>query len=153
MRKRTMMVIVALSAAMVSGIPAASGDVDHGADRRIVMRDDLVSPSALTMSRNETLEFENDSGQFIRLIFVEPRDQTDKIRCYPNDHTVVGPGGARSTLFEWGPGRRLTATIPPGKAVSACALLPGQYVFVTTRLSRAVRADDWLGTKGTITVQ
>jgi hypothetical protein len=32
--------------------------------------------------------------------------------------------------------------------VSACALLPGQYVFVTTRLSRAVRADDWLGTKG-----
>src|SRR5262249_12456271 len=139
--------------AMVSG--SASGDAGDkaAASRKIVVRDDLVSPSALTMSRNETLELENASGQFMRLTFVEPRDQADKIRCYPIDHTIVRPGQTRPMLFEWGPGQRLTATIPPGKAVSACALLPGRYVFVTTRLSGAVRVDDWLGTKGTITVQ
>src|SRR5262249_29979415 len=121
---------------------------------KIVMRDDLISPTALTMDRNETLEFENDSGQIVRLMFLEPQGQTDRIRCYPIDHTIVGPGEAPWMLFDWGPGQRLTATIPPGRFASACSLLPGQYVFVTTRVSRDARgADCSLGTKGTIPVQ
>ena len=153
--RRRMIVVVAL-AAMVSAFASASEDVDRAAVpvRKIVVRDDLISPSALTMNRNEALEFENDSGKSMKLVFVQPRDQTDRIRCYPIDHTIVQPSQAPWMLFDWGPGQRLTATIPPGKFASVCSLLPGQYVFVTTRVSRDARgADSSLGTKGTITVQ
>ena len=90
----------------------------------------------------------------MKLIFVEPQDQTDKIRCFPIDHTIARPYQAPGLLFDWGPGRRLTATMPPGKFASACSLAPGQYTFVAKRVSRDPRgAEDSLGTKGTITVQ
>ena len=116
--------------------------------------DDLISPSALTMSRGDVLEFQNDSGQFMRLVFVEPQEQADRIRCYPIDHRIGRPAQAPWMLFDWGAGGRLTATIPPGKFASACSLVPGQYAFVVTRVSRDPRAEDHsLGAKGTITVQ
>ena len=155
--KRKVLVVMMLAAAVVFRMGSASGDVDGSvaAARRIVMRDaDLVSPSALTMSRNEVLEFENDSGQFMRLVFVEPQDQADKIRCYPTDHTIARPDQMPRMLFDWGPGRQLTATIPPGKFASACSLVPGRYAFVATRLSRDPRGAEYsFGTKGTITVR
>ena len=154
--RRRVIVVMALAAAMVCGIASASGDVDAGAAaaRKVVMRDDLISPSSLTMTRNEVLEFENDSGQFMKLVFVEPQEQADRIRCYPIDHRIGRPAQAPWMLFDWGPGGRLTATIPPGKFASACSLLPGQYVFVARRLGRDSRGADYsLGTKGTITVQ
>jgi hypothetical protein len=156
-RGRGLLVVMTLTVTMATGIASASGDVDgdRAAARRIVLRDgDLISPSALTMSRNEVLEFENDSGQFMRLVFVEPEDQTDRIRCYPTDHAIARPRDMPWTLFEWAPGRRLSATIPPGKFASTCSLVPGQYAFVATRVSRDPRgADHSLGTKGTIRVQ
>ena len=149
--------VMMLAVTVTSGIASASEDVDGrvATARKIVMRnDDLISPSALTMNRGDVLEFENDSGQFMRLVFVEPRDQTDKIRCYPIDHTIARPYQAPGLLFDWGPGRRLTATMPPGKFASACSLAPGQYTFVAKRVSRDPRGvADSLGTKGTITVQ
>ena len=146
-----------LAVAVTSGIASASEDVDGrvAAARKLVMRDDeLISPSALTMNHDDVLEFENESGQFMRLIFVEPQDQTEKIRCYPIDHTIARPDQAPWLLFSWGPGRRLTATMPPGKFASACSLAAGQYTFVARRVSRDPRgAEASLGTKGTITVQ
>jgi len=149
--------VMMLAVTVTSGIASASEDVDGrvATARKIVMRnDDLISPSALTMNRGDVLEFENDSGQFMRLVFVEPRDQTDKIRCYPIDHTMARPEQSPWLLFNWGPGRRLTATMPPGTFASACSLAPGQYAFVARRVSRDPRgAEDSLGTKGTITVQ
>ncbi len=153
--RRNVIVVVMLAMVVVSGIASASGNVGGGARRQVVMRDDdLISPSALTMSRNEVLEFENESGEFMRLTFVEPQDQIDKIRCYPIDHTIARPDRIPWMLFDWDPGQRLTATIPPGKFASACSLAPGQYAFVATRVSRDLRgADHALGTKGTITVQ
>jgi len=146
-----------LAVAVTSGIASASEDVDGrvAAARKLVMRDDeRISPSALTMSHDDVLEFDNESGRFMKLIFVEPQDQTDKIRCYPIDHTIARPYQAPGLLFDWGPGRRLTATMPPGKFASACSLAPGQYTFVAKRVSRDPRGvADSLGTKGTITVQ
>ena len=146
-----------VAVAVASGIASASGDLDAGvaATRKIVIRDDeLISSSTLTMSQRDVLEFENDSGQFMRLIFVEPKDPTDKIRCYPIDLAIARPDETPWRFFDWGPGRRLTATIPPGTFASACSLAPGQYAFVATRISRDPRgAEDSLGTKGTITVQ
>jgi hypothetical protein len=146
-----------VAVAVASGIASASGNLDGGvtATRKIVIRDDeLISSSTLTMSQHDVLEFENDSGHFVRLIFVEPKDPTDKIRCYPIDLTIARPDQTPWRFFDWGPGRRLTATIPPGTFASACSLAPGQYAFVATRISRDRRgAEDSLGTKGTITVQ
>ena len=155
--RRKVVVVMMLAVAVMFAIASASADIDGGAAaaQKIVMRDDdLIRPSALTMSHNEVLEFENDSGQFLRLIFVEPQDQTDRIRCYPTAHTIARPDRAPGMLFDWGAGRRLTATLPPGKFANACSLVPGQYAFVATRISRDRRgAEDSLGTKGTITVQ
>ncbi len=153
---RTVIAVMMLAVAVTSGIASASEDVaGRVTARRIIMRDDdLISPSALTMSRGDVLEFQNDSGQFMRLVFVEPQDQMDKIRCYPIDHTIARPDQTPWMLFDWGPGQRLTATIPPGKFASECSLAPGQYAFVATRVSRDPRgAEDSLGTKVTIRVQ
>ena len=138
---RTVIAVMMLAVAVTSGIASASEDV--AAPRRIIMRDDdLMSPSALTMSRGDVLQFENDSGQFMRLVFVEPQDQTDKIRCYPIDPTMARPDQTPWMLFDWGPGRRLTATIPPGTFASECSLAPGQYAFVATRVSRDPRGTE-----------
>jgi hypothetical protein len=150
-------VIVVMMLAMVagSGIASASQDVDGGAARRkiVVRDDDLISPSALTMSRNDVLEFENESGHLLRLTLVEPHDQTDKIRCYPIDHAITQPDQMPWMRFDWDPGQRLTAMIPPGDFASACSLVPGQYAFVATRISRDARGADYsLGTKVTVTV-
>ena len=121
---RTVIAIMMLAVTVTSGIASASEDVAGrvAAARRIILRDDdLITPSALTMSRGDVLEFENDSGQFMRLVFVEPQDQTDKIRCYPIDHTIARRDQTPWMLFDWGLGQRLAATIPPGKFASECS--------------------------------
>ena len=154
---RTLIAVMMLAAAVTSRIASASEDLDGraGASRKIVMRDEeFISPSTLTMNRDDVLEFENESGEFMRFVFLEPKDQTEKIRCHLVDHTMARPDQAPWLLFDYDPGRRLTAVIPPGKFASACSLAPGQYAFVATRVSRDPRAaEDSLGTKGTITVQ
>ena len=154
---RSTVMVMMLAAAVTSGIVSASEGIDGraGTARKLVMRDnELITPSALTMKHDDVLEFENASGRFMTLVFVEPRDQADKIRCYPIDHTMARPDQVPGVLFDWGPGRRLTATMPPGKFASACSLAPGKYTFVAKRVSGDPRGTgDSLGTKGTITVQ
>jgi hypothetical protein len=138
--------LLMLAVAVVSGIASAS---DEGAPRKIFMQDDdMIIPATLTMGHTETLEFDNYSGQFIQVVFVEPRDQSDKIRCSATDDHIS------SMRFDWSAGRGLTATIPPGKYVSTCSLMPGRYAFVATRVSRDPRGtESSLGTKGTIIVR
>jgi hypothetical protein len=139
-------VLVTLAVAVVVGIASASEDL---ASRKIFMHDDdTIIPATLTMGHTETLEFDNYSGQFIRVVFVEPRDPSDRIRCSAtDDHTS-------SMRFDWSAGRGLTATIPPGRFASTCSLVPGRYAFVATRVGRDPRgAESSLGTKGTIIVR
>jgi len=149
--------LVMLAAAVTSRVASASDDVERRAvsARTIVMQDeDRVTPATLRMNRTDVLEFENDSGHIMRIVFVDPPDQADKIRCYLTDHTTARPDQMPWLVFDWGPGRRLTATIPPGKFASACSLASGQYAFVTSRVTRDRRdVLEALGTKGTITVQ
>jgi len=143
-------VLVTLAVAAVSGIASASEDVER---KKIFMHDaDTIIPSTLTMSHTETLEFDNYSGEFVQVVFVEPREQSDKIRCSATDHTP--PDRIPSMRFDWSAARGLTATIPPGKFASTCSLLPGRYAFVATRIGRDPRgAESSLGTKGTIIVR
>ena len=94
-----------LAVAVASGIASASEDGRVAAARKLIMRDDeLISPSALTMSHDDVLELDNESSRLMKLIFVEPQDQTDKIRCYPIDHTIARPYQAPGLLFDLGPG-------------------------------------------------
>lgn len=150
-------VILALAVAVTSGIASASEGVDGraAATQKIVMLNrEVVQPSALTMEQDDVLEFENDSGQVMTLIFVEPADQETKIRCYLTDHTIARPDQSPWLLFGWGPDRRLTATIPPGRFASQCSLAPGRYAFIAKHVDRDPRgADASLGTKATITVE
>ena len=154
--RRTGMVVMIAAVAWTAPIASATDEVrGRVAVRTIVLQDDdIITPSAITMHPRDVLEFENDSGRLMKLVFMEPHDQSDKIRCNPIDHTIARPYESPWLLFDWGPGRRLTATMPPGKFASACSLVPGRYTFVATRVSRDPRGgQDSLGTTGTITVQ
>ena len=154
----TIVALVTLIAGVTLTTAQASNDVDAqpaGSARTIVLQgEDRLSPSTLTMTAGDVLEFENDSGELMRLTFVEPRDQDDKIHCYLSDHTSARSDQTPWLRFDRGFGRRLTATLPPGKFASVCSLAPGQYTFVTTPIPRDPRGVlDPLGVKGTITVQ
>ena len=155
---RTAIAVILLAVAVTSGVASASEcgeDRAGGGTRKIVVRGgEGISPSAFTMNCGDVLAFENDSGEVVKLVFVEPRDQSEKIRCAPADHTVARPDQMPWLLFDWGPGRQLTATMPPGTFPSICSLAPGEYAFVAKPIHRDPRgAEDSLGTKGTITVQ
>lgn len=153
-RSEATIVALAMLIAGATSIARASNDVDGGA-RTIVLQDaDRVTPSALTMTAGDVLEFENDSGQLMRLIFVEPPEQDGNIRCYLADHTIARPDQMPWLLFDRGFGQRLTATIPPGKFPSVCSLAPGQYTFITMPIPRDPRGvGNPLGTKSTVTVE
>jgi len=154
---RTVMVLMMLAAAMTSGMASASDEMEGRgrSARKIVMHDDeLISPSALTMNRDDVLEFENDSGQLMRLVFVEPEDQREKVRCHLVNRTSARPDETPRLVLDWDAGTRLTTIIPPGRFASVCSLAPGRYAFVARRVSRDPRGgEDSLGTKGTITVE
>ena len=153
----TIVALVMSIAGVTSTIARASNDLDArgGSTRTIVFHDEeRITPSALTMTAGDVLEFQNDSGELMRLIFVEPPDQDDSINCYLADHTIARPDQVPWLLFDRGPRRRLTATIPPGKFPSVCSLAPGQYTFVTVPVPRDPRdVLESLGIKGTITVE
>ena len=124
MRRKIIVAAMVAMAAVMRSAPA-SADVEAGvaARRKIVIRDeDLIRPAVLTMNRGDVLEFQNETGQFMRVVFMEPRDQADKIRCSPVDHTTAALGRRPGMLFDWGAGSRLTATIAPGLSASACSL-------------------------------
>jgi len=144
--------LIQLAVLVTVAVASASDDV---APRKIFMQDDdTIIPATLTMSATETLEFDNYSGQFVRLVFIEPRDQADKIRCSAMERTDARPDRIPSMRFDWDAGRGLTATIPPGKFASTCSLLPGRYAFVATRVGRDPRGtESTLGAKGTIIVR
>ena len=154
---RTVMVLMMLAAAVTSGMASASDEMEGRgrSARKIVMHDDeLISPSALTMNRDDVLEFENDSGQLMRLVFVEPEDQREKVRCHLVNRMSARPDETPRLVLDWDAGTRLTTIIPPGRFASVCSLAPGRYAFVARRVSRDPRGgEDSLGTKGTITVE
>lgn len=118
----------------------------------------LIFPAALTMDRGEPVEFANHSSEMIRLMFVEPGDSVDDVRCRVpgNPDAAAGSANVRrgQPVFASGPHRHLTVTIPPGRYTTGCWLTPGRYSFVTQQVGRDPRsASDTLGQKGTISVE
>ncbi|HLK13064.1 MAG TPA: hypothetical protein VKW76_16935 [Candidatus Binatia bacterium] len=159
MTRRDLTLLLSLGVLLAAGVARAAEDVhSHAAavqHKVIVIDTDRISPSALTMSADDVLEFENFAFNPMMIVFVEPKEQADKIRCHLIGGKAGSAGRASWQLFGWGPGQQLTATIPPGRFASVCSLVPGEYTFVAKRAARATGAHPGatLGMKGTITVQ
>lgn len=155
MLRRHGAVLLSLGLALGAAAAWAEDAQSHATAHETIMIDsERVVPQALTMKHDEVLEFENYSFNPMRIVFIEPKEQADKIRCHLINPRAGGAGRAPWLLFGWGAGHRLTAIIPPGRFASVCSLAPGQYAYVAQRAGRDVRAPvEVAGPKGTITVE
>ena len=154
--------VLALSSVLMLGVgilraaenPSRSAKSSHTIT---VIDPGLIFPAALTMDRGEAIEFANHSSEMIRLMFIEPGDSVDYVRCRlpGNPDAAAGSDNVRGQpVFASGPHRHLTVTIPPGRYTTGCRLTPGRYSFVTQQVGRDPRsAVDTLGQKGTISVE
>src|SRR5262249_36865661 len=117
----------------------------------------LLSPGAVTIGHGESVEFANYSSEAIEIVFTEPNDRVDEVRCKVTrdpDRTAGTGASVRWPFFADRPTTHLTVTIPPGRSPTACSFSPGRYAFVTKRVSRDLRSSvEGLGEKGTITVE
>jgi len=151
-----------LASALVLGVGIAQAADNPVGDARgshtiTVIDPGLLLPAALTIRQGEALEFANYTSDAIRLVFIEPKDSADEVRCRVGEKAAAAAGSDTvrgRPVFVDGPAHRLTVTVPPGRYTTACSLTPGRYAFVTSRLGRDPRSPlDALGLKGTISVE
>jgi hypothetical protein len=154
-RARTLaLTAAAVLAVGVRGAAGADGPGQHGRVSHWVVTIDRaqVHPSALTMKKDDVLEFVNYSASPMMLVFTQPQDHSDTARCHV---AALGPGRELAPdAFIWASGYEPAAIIPPRRFVNICSLAPGQYVFVTREVGTdAVGPLDNLAVKGTVTVE
>jgi hypothetical protein len=154
-RRRTLSLTAAVFLAVSAGGAAGAGEPgQHGrVSHRVVTIDrKQVHPSALTMRKDDVLEFVNYSAAPMMLVFIQPQDDSDTASCHV---AALGPGRELAPdAFIWAGGYQPAAIIPPGRFVSICSLASGQYVFVTKEIGTdAVGPLEELGVKGTVTVE
>jgi len=151
-----------LASALVLGVGIAQAADNPIRDARgphtiTVIDPGLLLPGALTIRQGEALEFANYTSDAIRLVFIEPRNSAEDVRCRVGENVAAAAGSDTvrgRPVFVEGPAHRLTVTVPPGRYTTACSLTPGRYAFVTSRLGRDPRSPlDALGLKGTISVE
>ena len=78
-------ILVAQFSALVLTVGIA-GAAEHRSDVRsphtiTVIDSGLLSPGAVTIGHGESLEFANYSSEAIEIVFTEPRDGADAVRC------------------------------------------------------------------------
>jgi len=152
---RTLALTAALVLAVrVRGAAGAGGPGQHGSvSHRVVAIDrEQVHPSALTMKKDDVLEFVNYSAAPMMFVFIQPQDHSDTARCHV---AALGPGREPAPdAFIWAAGYQPAAIIPPGRFVNICSLAPGRYVFVTREVGTdAAGPLEKLGVTGTVTVE
>jgi|SRR5262249_51865328 len=160
LRARSIPVVLSSALVLTVGIARAaeyrSPDV-HGSHTITVVDSGLLAPGAVTIGRGESVEFANYSSEAIEVVFTEPKDRADEVRCQVTrdpDRTARSGSTVQWPLFANGPAHHPTVTIPPGRYATACSFSPGRYAFVTKRVGRDPRSSvDGLGEKGTITVE
>ena len=86
------------------------------------------------MAHGDVLAFENHSTHPIHIVFIEPTDLIDKIRCgaIRNANDKSAPT-APWALFTWN-GGKLAADVPPGQFASLCSLAAGHYAFTADEI-------------------
>ena len=154
-RLRTLaLTTVLVLAVIVRGAAGAGEPRQHGGvSHRVVTIDrGQVQPSALTMKKDDVLEFVNYSAAPMMLVFIQPQGHSDTARCHV---AALGPGRELAPdAFIWAAGYQPAAIIPPGRFVNICSLAPGQHVFVTREVGTdAAGPLEKLGVKGTVTVE
>ena len=154
---RSLCAVTLLLATAGIGRAAEETPTAHSAhpSKTIVLDNESIRPSSLTMGTGDLLVFENHSLHPISVTFEEPKDMREKIRCQLLDGKVDDKERAPWMLFGWNAGR-LSGVIPPGRFASLCSLTPGQYSFTVVPQSVAIRAPGQgaaLPAKGQITVE
>jgi hypothetical protein len=163
MTPRDSLVTTALALALalvLAAAPALASHEDAAAHGKhpmkvIVLDNGIVRPSPLTLENDEVLEFENHSLHPMVVTFTEPEDLQDKIRCGLVRATEKEKSQVPWQLFSW-QGKKLVASIPPGRFASVCSLAPGNYTFLVSPQNVAVRsagAGGALPEKGAIVVK
>jgi hypothetical protein len=113
-----------------------------------------VRPAQASLDHGDVLAFANYSARPVRVIFTEPANLKDKVRCglvQGNEkHAPAGPWA----LFTW-ENEKLSATVPPGQFASVCSLEPGSYTFTATSIETGAQggAGTKLPGKGQIVVK
>jgi hypothetical protein len=149
---RNVIVLVPIIAALAVGI-ASGADAPAVSHTITIVDDELIQPSTLTMRSGDALEFNNYSTQPMVLVFTEPTDPLDDIRCRLVDTDAAGEGRTAWQLDDSRSGPQLSAIIPPGRSASSCWLAPGRYAFIMRKVGRDVRAPAYTSVHGVIAVQ
>jgi len=127
---------------------------DHGPKKTIVLDNDDIRPSSLEMAAGDVLAFQNTSTQPMRVVFTDPKDLVDKVRCGAiRNAKDKGTPSAPWALFMWNDGK-LSADVPPGQFASVCSLAAGHYAFTSTGIGNDPGSvSGVLPSKGTIDVK
>lgn len=155
MRHLPIAAVLALLAAAAPARAAEQPAEDHAGlpQKVIALGDRIVKPLKLTMSTEDLLVFQNDSGRVLKITFLEPDDVAAKVSCRQitrlSENESVIPGA----LFRHR-GDDLIALVAPSARVSVCGLAPGHYVYtVTSPDVTPPNVTEELGEKGEIVVQ
>lgn len=146
MIRRTAYALLALATLAI----AAEGPHSTHPQRVVVLDNERVSPSAVTLKGDEVLVFENQSVHPIRITFIEPAKSAEMVRCGLLNETPDKrpPWG----LFDASDGK-LTGVVAPGRFASLCAFQPGSYVYTAERQDAQGHADAELAMKGQVKVE
>ena len=121
--------------------PALAAEEGLGAHSKhniqtITLDGDDVRPSQASLDHGDVLAFANYSARPVRVIFTEPADLKDKVRCGLLPGKEKHAPSAPWALFTW-ENDKLSATVPPGQFASVCSLEPGSYTFTATSIETA----------------
>jgi len=145
-----LLTVASLTACSGRGAPKPVSAAPAG--RTIMLGATRVDPANLTMGHDETLSFVSTAQQPLTIEFIQPKDQTDRIKCRVADPSLLKTGEAPWATFRTNDRGHLTADVPAGRFPSVCKLAPGSYTFIVHVLSATMQDPGQLGQQGTITV-
>jgi hypothetical protein len=152
--RSTLALLLALASAPALAEHEGPGAHAHGPKKTIILDNEDIRPSSLEMDHSDIVTFENQSTMPMRVVFIEPKDLIDKVRCGAiRSAKDKGTPSAPWALFVWNDGK-LTADVPPGQFASVCSLAAGHYAFTAVNIGNDPGSSSGtLPDKGTIDVK
>jgi hypothetical protein len=129
---RALALVTLLAAA---ALPAGAEEDHAGRPQKIVtIGQTRLAPNTLRMKADEVLTMQNHSQRMMRVVFTEPKDLADRVKCAEVKRVSEDEAMVAGSVFRRR-GDQVVGLIAPGAFVSVCSLAPGTYTF------RAVPAD------------
>src|SRR5262245_6888736 len=108
----TLALLLALTTAPALAEHEGPGAHAHGPKKTITLSNVYRRPSSLEMDHGDIVTFENQSTQPMRVVFTDPKDLIDKVRCSAvRNAKDTGTPSAPWALFVWNDGK-LAADVP-----------------------------------------